>query len=88
MLDLSNMIRIVNKDFILQNKMPLISSSCTGQDTYLQTVQDATMNYQDPQIISLLLTGIANNQQQATCNIAFDDRNDRGVKSAAFTLQP
>jgi hypothetical protein len=87
MLDLSNMIRIVNKDFVMENKMSLIRTGCADSKTYLQTIQDASMNYHNPQMISLLLTGRTDTDQQASCSIVFDDRNDRTVKSAEFTLQ-
>ncbi len=86
MTNLSNMIRIVNKDFILANKMADIRKNCSDQQNYLQSISDAKLRYADPKALTLLLTGESNTQTPAACTIVFAPWNSWAVTSAKFSL--
>ncbi|MEI8092413.1 MAG: hypothetical protein WCG98_09955 [bacterium] len=48
MLKLSNMIRIVNKDFILDNKLPQLKKACAQGNENLEKVKSAVITYNNP----------------------------------------
>ena len=53
-LDISNMFRIVNKDFIVDNKLKLIQFNCQNDFAQLATIDEkSTITYHDPYTITL-----------------------------------
>jgi hypothetical protein len=84
-LDISNMFRIVNKDFVVENKLNLIRSHCQNDFAQLATLdQSWTMLYTDPYSITLGLQWLDKKNNPARCKITFDIRNDREVTDVQF----
>lgn len=84
-LDISNMFRIVNKDFVLQNKMDLIQANCKNDFAQLATINtEWILTYTDPYTIMLGLQWTDKKKNPATCRITFDVWNDRSVVDAQF----
>ncbi len=84
-LDISNMFRIVNKDFVVENKSNLIQSNCQNDFSQLRTIDpEWTFTYHDPYTITLGLQGSDKKKNPATCRITFDIRNDRNVTDVQF----
>ena len=84
-LDMSNMFRIVNKDFIVGNKLKLIQSNCQNDFAQLATInQSSTLTYHDPYTITLRLQWLDRKNNPATCKITFDVRNDWNVTNVQF----
>lgn len=84
-LDISNMFSIVNKDFVVENKLKLIQSNCQNDFAQLYTIDtEWTISYQDPYTITLGLKGLDKKKNPATCKITFDVRNDRNVTDVQF----
>ncbi|MEI7557883.1 MAG: hypothetical protein WCJ45_03500 [bacterium] len=55
-LDISNMFKIVNKDFVVQNKLNLIKSDCQNDFSQLASIDSqGTMTYHDPYTVTLAL---------------------------------
>ena len=85
MLNISSMIRIVNKDFIIQNKMPIIQGKCANADEYLKTIDTSKIQYGDARNIQLMLQGESNKKHTVQCSITFDTWNEWTVNKATFT---
>lgn len=77
-LDISNMFRMVNKGFVIENKMDLIQSNCQDAFSQLSTIDsmDWSLEYEDPYTITVNLKWTDNKKNPATCRIAFDVWND------------
>jgi antitoxin component of RelBE/YafQ-DinJ toxin-antitoxin module len=87
MLNISSMIHIVNQDFIIENKLPVIQAKCANDDEYLKTIESSKIQYGNPKNISLLLKGESNKKQQVQCTINFDTWNERTVTKSVFSKQ-
>ncbi|MEI7562954.1 MAG: hypothetical protein WCJ39_04600 [bacterium] len=87
MLNISSMIHIVNKDFIVQNKLPVIQAKCANSDEYLKTIDSSKIQYGNPKNITLLLMGESNKKQAVQCTINFDTWNGRAVTKSVFDKQ-
>lgn len=84
-LDISNMFRIVNRDFVVEKKMDLIQSNCQNKFSQLHSIDSEwTFTYHDPYTISLGLQGIDKKSNPVTCRITFDVRNNWMVTDAQF----
>ena len=84
-LDISNMFKIVNKDFVVANKLNLIQSNCQNDFSQLRTISSEwTITYHHPYTIVLGLQGFDKKKNPATCKITFDIRNDRNVTDVQF----
>ncbi|HMS91192.1 MAG TPA: hypothetical protein PKC87_03175 [Candidatus Absconditabacterales bacterium] len=84
-LDISTMFRIVNKDFVVENKLDLIKSNCKNDFSQLRTIHsEGTITYKDPYTIILGLQGLDKKNTPTTCKITFDVRNDREVTDVQF----
>jgi hypothetical protein len=84
-LDISNMFRIVNKDFILENKLNLIQSNCQNDFSQIRTIDsESTLVYQDPYKIMLGLNWFDKKNTPVTCKITFDVRNNRTVTDVQY----
>lgn len=84
-LDISNMFKIVNKDFVVENKMALIKSNCQNDFAQLASISSEwTITYHDPYTVVLGLQWLDKKKNPATCRITFDVRNDRSVTDVQF----
>jgi len=84
-LDISNMFRIVDKDFIVENKLNLIQSSCQNDFSQLRSIDSEwTLTYHDPYSITLGLQGFDKKNNPATCRITFDVWNNRNVTDVQY----
>jgi len=84
-LDISNMFRIVNKDFVVGNKMNLIQSSCQNEFSQLRSIDSEwTLTYHDPYTITLGLQWSDKKKNPATCRITFDIRNEWNITDVQF----
>lgn len=84
-LDISNMFRIVNKQFVLENKMDLIRSHCQNDFAQLRNVSSEwTFTYHAPYTITLGLQWTDNKKDPATCRITFDVWNEWNVTDVQF----
>ncbi len=84
-LDLSNMFKIVNKDFIITNKLNLITSNCQNDFSQFSTVNSEwILTYHDPYMISLDLKWFDKKNVPVVCKITFDVRNNRNVTDVQY----
>lgn len=84
-LDISNMFRIINKDFVVENKWDLIFSYCKNDFSQLRTIDpEWTIDYKNPYIVTLGLKWIDKKNDPTTCKISFDARNNREVTDVQF----
>ncbi len=84
-LDISNMFKIVNKDFVVENKLNLVKSHCQNDFAQLSSIDsEGTIAYTDPYILTLDLQGLDKKKNPATCKIAFDLRNSWNVSDVQF----
>ncbi len=87
MLNISSMVHIVNKDFIIKNKLPIIQEECANEDESLKTIDSSKIQYGNPKNILLTLKGESNKKQAVQCTINFDTRNERKVTKSTFSKQ-
>jgi len=84
-LDISNMFRIVNKNFVVENKSNLIQSNCQNDFSQIRSIDwEWTLTYHDPYTITLGLQGLDKKKNPVTCRITFDVRDDRNVTDVLF----
>jgi hypothetical protein len=83
-LDVSNMFKIVNENFVVENKLNQIQSNCQNDFSQLRTISSGTMAYHDPYTITLGLQGFDKKNNPATCRIAFDVWNGRSITDVQF----
>lgn len=85
-LDISNMFRIVNKSFVIENKLDLIKDTCKNDFAQLRTVDsnEWTLTYHDPYTIILGVQWTDKKWEPATCRITFDVRNNWNVTDVQF----
>jgi hypothetical protein len=84
-LDISNMFKIVNKDFIVENKLDLIKSNCQNEFVQLNSIDpEGILTYSDPYSITLDLKWLDKKKGPVTCKITFDMWNDRNVTDIQF----
>ncbi len=82
MLKLSNMIRIVNKDFILDNKLPQLKKACAQGNENLEKVKSAVITYNNPSALWLEIRGASSQDRDITCTVVFDIWNEWAIKKA------
>lgn len=77
-LDISNMFRMVNKQFVIENKMDSIQSTCQDAFSELHTIDSTEweLSYKDPYMITVDLKWTDKKKNPATCRITFDVWND------------
>lgn len=84
-LDFSNMFRIVNKDFVVENKLNLIKANCKNDFSQFSTIDSEwTLTYTDPYTITLGLKWSDKKKNPATCRITFDVWNDWNVTDVQY----
>ena len=75
-LDISNMVKIVNKDFVVENKKDLIKEKCANADDILKTIGFSKAGFNDPYFLMISVEGTTSHRKPCTCNITFDLRNE------------
>ncbi|MFA5747632.1 MAG: hypothetical protein WC872_00795 [Candidatus Absconditabacterales bacterium] len=85
MLDISNYINIANKDFVLANKIDIIKSECKNQNEKLISIDDMKTIDQGHYLLNIIINGKSNIDNDVTCKITFDLRNERNTKNIEFT---
>jgi hypothetical protein len=85
MLNLSSMIRLVNKDFLLQSKMDQIQTTCSDGAEHIEKIDSAKIQYGDPQNITLILRGESNQKNTVDCTMTFDTWNQWKTKKIGFS---
>ncbi|MCX6823907.1 MAG: hypothetical protein NT085_02175 [candidate division SR1 bacterium] len=84
-LDISNMFKIVNLNFVVENKLKLIKSNCQNDFSQFGSIDsEGSLIYHDPYTLTLGLKGLDKKKNPATCRITFDMRNDRNVTDVQF----
>ena len=84
-LDISNMFRFVNKQFVVENKMNLIQSNCQNDFAQFRTIDNEwTFTYHDPYTVTLGLQWTDKKKNPATCRITFDIWNEWNVTDVQF----
>ncbi len=84
-LDISNMFRFVNKDFVVEKKMNLLQSNCQNDFNQLRTIDDEwTFTYHDPYSVTLGVQWMDKKNNPATCRITFDMWNEWNVTDVQF----
>lgn len=79
-LDISSIFKMVNKKFIIDNKMNLIKEYCQdGVDSFATIDSQWTIEYLDPYTLIIDFKWIDTNKQAATCKMSFDIWNDWDV---------
>jgi len=57
LLDISNMIKIVNKDFVITNKKDIIKARCKNADDGLKTIEFSKVGFNDPYYLMISIEG-------------------------------
>lgn len=76
-LDISTMFKMVNKKFIIDNKIDLIREYCKDDFSQIRTIDfQWPILYEDPYLITVDLNWTDTKKDPATCKITFDIWND------------
>jgi hypothetical protein len=76
-LDISSMFKMVNKKFVIDNKMNLIKEYCQDDVSSFSTIDSQwSVEYVDPYIIVIDFKWTDTKKDPATCKISFDMWND------------
>lgn len=86
-LDISDMVKIVNKDFIVENKGDLIKEKCANAEDSLNTIEFSRVGFNDPYFLMISVEGTTKNKKKFTCNITFDLRNEWTPTETTFTVE-
>lgn len=79
-LDISSMFKMVNKKFVIDNKMELIKEYCQDGVSSFSTIDSQWfVEYIDPYTLTINFKWIDTNKQSAICKISFDIWNDWNV---------
>lgn len=85
-LDVSNMFRIVNKQFVVDYHMDAIESNCKDAFSHLSTLDPAewSVTYFDQSLLALVVKWIDNKKNPATCRITFDMWNNWEISHVEY----
>lgn len=79
-LDISSMIRIVDKNFISTNKSEQIKEVCKTEEKQLKQIIFSKIDYENNKnLITLIIDWSAENKKSISCEITFDMRNERKI---------
>lgn len=87
LLDLSNMVYIVNKDFIIKNKKDLIKEKCFNADDAIDTIEFSKVGFTDPYFLTISVEGVTRNGKKYGCNITFDLWDERTPTEVNFDVE-
>lgn len=76
MLNLSNIIRIVDKNFILKNKKEIIQKACLENWEKIEQIWWSSLQYDDDNKVNIT---IDSNQSNYACKVTIDIRNERKI---------
>lgn len=76
MLSLSNIIRIVDKNFVLENKIETIKETCAKNWEIIEKFNTSSIQYDDDNKIHII---IESQKSKNSCKITFDIRNERKI---------
>lgn len=76
MLNLSNIIKIVDKNFILSNKKEIIKEVCAEKGENITQIHSSSLQYEDNNQIHIT---VESNKSDQYCKVTFDMRNERKV---------
>lgn len=79
-LNLSNMITLVNKEFVIKNKSAVIWKTCSAESDPMQKIINTKIKYSFNGIITLNVTGETKEKNTTDCSLAFDPWNNWSVK--------
>ncbi len=86
-LDISTMFRMVNKDFITNNKMAQIQSGCRNADHELKAIYTANLSYADPYTIVMAIKGLDQKKKPLSCTVSLDVWNNWAPKLTKIAFE-
>ena len=75
MLNLSNMIKLVDENFVLANKSSQIKNLCSVTEMF-----NTNITYNDDSTIEVTTNGKTKEKTTVDCSLAFDPWNQRSIK--------
>lgn len=87
LLDISNMIRIVNKDFVLSNKQDIIYEQCKNQTDWLKKITYSKVWFTDPYFLAFTAEGTSKSNKNCSCTVTFDLRDERNPIKTIFEVK-
>jgi len=75
-LDISNMVKIINKDYVVEHKKELIKEKCINATDSIKTIEFSKIWFNDPYFLIITIEGTSKNRKTYTCNITFDLRDE------------
>lgn len=85
MLNLSNMIKLVNRDFVVSNKLPEIRATCGSEQEHVQSVTSSHISYAGNAVMNIDIKWQSTIKNVVNCTMSFDARNQRTPKLLSFT---
>lgn len=76
MLNISNIIRIIDKNFILNNKREIIKKACEEKWEIIKQIWTSSIQYEDDNQVHI---SVKWNQSENICKVTFDMRNERNI---------
>jgi len=86
-LDISTMVKIVNKDFVIANKKQLIKDKCVNGNDGLKTIDFSKVSFTDPYFLMVSVEGESKNKKDCVCDVTFDLRNEWTPTAVQFTVK-
>ncbi len=80
-IDISSMIRIIDKYFIISNKGQQIKDACQTKDGNMQHINYSKIRHEnDPNTITIIVDGDISKNKVISCEVTFDMRNQWKIK--------
>lgn len=86
LLDISNMVKIINKDFVLANKKDLIKKICHNTEDKLKNIEFSRVWFNDPYFLVINIEWTTSDQKKCTCNVTFDLWDEWNPKDVQFEI--
>lgn len=86
LLDMSSMIKIINKNFVLANKYELIKEKCKNDEYKVKDISFSKLWFNDPYYVVMTVEGSTKSKKDYSCSITFDLWNERAVKDVDFRI--
>ena len=87
LLDLSNMIRIVNKNFVLSNKENVVYEQCKNESDSLKKITYTKIGFTDPYYLALTVEWMTTANKEVTCTVTFDLWDERHPIKTQFEIK-
>ncbi|NOZ43988.1 MAG: hypothetical protein GXP45_02405 [bacterium] len=88
LLDLSSIVKIVNKEFVIANKNQQMKTACQSGDEKFLNIDEYLFQKISPSQIKMTLLGSSNRHYKAECDVFFDLRNKWQITKASLFPQP